>query len=77
MAHDDDGNEHTCKDCGTNIMLDRLKWSIHEEIASLEDLLFEVRAGLITNIHLRSGLTEDDICGPGDFEWDTMPGGRS
>jgi len=75
--HDDDGNTHTCKDCGSNLMWNRLKTSVHIEIADLEDLLHEIRAGLITNVRFAPGITEDDIVGPGDFEWDTLPGGRS
>jgi hypothetical protein len=77
MAHDDDGELGHCENCGTNLMLRRLKWALIEHIADLEDLLYEVRAGLITNVRLRAGVTEDNICSPYDFEYDTLPGGRS
>jgi hypothetical protein len=77
MAHDDDGELGHCQNCGTNLLLRRLKWTILDDIASLEDLLYEVRAGLITNVRLREGVTEDNIYSPCDFEWDTLPGGRS
>ena len=76
MAHDDDGELGHCENYGTNLMLRRLKLTVLDDIASLEDLLYEVRAGLITNVRLREGVTEDNICCHYDFEWDTLPGGR-
>lgn len=76
MAHDNDGELEHCENCGTNLILRRLKWTIMDHIGSLEDLLYEVRAGLITNVRLREGVPEDNVCSPYDFEWDTLPGGR-
>ncbi len=78
MAHDNDGHAHEhCAECREHLMRDRLKWAVHDEIARLEDLLYEIRAGLVTNVRLRDGVDlESAADDPYNFEWDTLPGGR-
>ncbi len=77
MAHDNDGHAHEhCAECREHLMRDRLKWAIHDEIVHLEDLLYEIRAGLVTNVRLRDGVDPEGDVGPFDFEWETLPGGH-
>jgi hypothetical protein len=71
MAHDNDG-EHVCKDCGTSLLLDHLKFTVQEEIGHLEDLLHQIRSGLIADVRLADGVTEDEVSSPWDFEWKTL-----
>jgi hypothetical protein len=63
-----DGREHSCESCGRDILADRLKLAVHIEIAILEDLLHDLRAGNIADVTLPDGVDVEDAT-PWDFSF--------